>query len=86
MYFAGLQYSQHLALCSTDLGKAFSGECKQSCQPVWTCLQVDSAHENLARVQVRQAAALQTAKQLSEADKSRQKRIKALQTQQTKAR
>ena len=49
-------------------------------------LQVDVAHENLARAQVRQAAAVQAAKQLSEADKSRQKRIKALQTQQTRAR
>ncbi|KAL3150461.1 hypothetical protein ABBQ32_000287 [Trebouxia sp. C0010 RCD-2024] len=48
--------------------------------------QLDAAHENLARAQVRQAAAVQAAKQQSEADKSRQKRIKVLQTQQTKAR
>lgn len=49
-------------------------------------MQVNAAHENLARAQVRQTAGLQAAKQQSDADKSRQKRIKALQTQQSKAR
>lgn len=47
---------------------------------------MDAAHENLARVQVRETAALQAAQQRSDADKSRQKHIKALQTQQNKAR
>lgn len=49
-------------------------------------MQVDATHENLARAQVRQTAALQAAKQQADAEKSRQKSTKALQAQQLKAR
>lgn len=47
---------------------------------------MDATHETLARTQVRQTAALQAAKQQADAEKSRQKSTKALQTQQVKAR